>query len=80
MRIILSLLILVSCASSKDVQGPNGEAQKMITCSQLGKCFEKAAEVCHGQFKTLDTKTSTIPGYNGTTTEEIKLLIKCEES
>ncbi len=78
MKFLLCLLILASCASSKDVKGPGGEAQKLISCSQLGKCYEKAAEVCKGKFTSLDTKVNTITGYNGTTTEEVKLLIKCD--
>ena len=74
------LILLSACASSKDVTGPDGTPHKRITCSQLGKCFEKAAEVCHGSFKQVETTTETIPGYNGTTAEEIKILVKCEKT
>ncbi|MES2528087.1 MAG: hypothetical protein V4598_13415 [Bdellovibrionota bacterium] len=74
------LLILAACASSKNVTGPDGTPHKLITCSQLGKCFEKAAEVCEGSFKQVETKVETIPGYNGTTTEEVKILVKCEKT
>jgi hypothetical protein len=77
---LLVLLILSACASSKNVKGPDGTPHKLITCSQLGKCFEKAAEVCHGSFKQVSTEAKTIPGYNGTTTEEINLLVKCEKN
>ena len=73
------LFILAACASSKNVTGPDGTPHKLITCSQLGKCFEKAAEVCEGSFEQFDTKVNTIPGPNGTTTEEIKILVKCEK-
>jgi hypothetical protein len=75
---VVFLIFLTACASSKDVTGPDGTPHKLITCSQLGKCYEKAAEKCRGQFKTVDTKIASIPGYNGTTTEEITLLVKCE--
>jgi hypothetical protein len=45
----------------------------------LGKCFEKAAEECKGNFKQIESNVTTIPGYNGTTTEEVKLLVECEK-
>ena len=76
----LILILLTACASSKNVKGPDGTPHKLITCSQLGKCFEKAAEVCHGSFRQVETNVQTIPGYNGTTTEEIKILVKCEKT
>ncbi len=71
-------ILLVACASSRNVKGPDGTPHKLISCSQLGKCYEKAAEVCKGSFKQVETNVETIPGYNGTTTEEIKILVKCE--
>lgn len=75
---ILIFLALAGCASSKKITGADGTPQKLITCSQLGKCYEKAASECGGQFKPVETEINEIPGYNGTTTEEIKLLVKCE--
>ncbi len=72
-------ILIVSCASAKNVTGPDGTPHKLISCSQLGKCYEKAAEKCHGQFKPVETKINEVPGYNGTTAEEIKLLVKCEK-
>lgn len=75
---VILLTLLISCASAKDVTGPDGTPQKLITCGQLGKCYEKAAEECHGSFKQINAETKVVPGYNGTTTEEIKLLVKCE--
>ena len=75
---ILVFVLLAGCASSKNVAGPDGSPHKLITCSQLGKCYEKAASECAGQFKPVETEIKEIPGYNGTTTEEFKLLVKCE--
>lgn len=72
-------LLLIGCASSKNVTGPDGTPHKEITCGTLGKCYEKAAEQCAGEFKPVETVINEIPGYNGTTTEEIKLLVKCEK-
>ena len=76
----LVLFLLVACASAKNVTGPDGTPHKLITCGSLGKCYEKAAEQCAGQFKPVETEINEIPGYNGTTTEEIKLLVKCEKT
>lgn len=70
--------MMAGCASSKNITGADGTPQKLITCSQLGKCYEKAASECAGQFKPIETEMNEIPGYNGTTTEEIKLLVKCD--
>ena len=75
---ILVFFVLIGCASSKNVTGPDGSPHKMISCSQLGKCYEKAASECKGQFSPVETKINEVPGYNGTTTEEIKLLVKCD--
>lgn len=73
------LLVLVACASAKKVNGPDGTPHELITCGNLGKCYEKAADICHGKFHNVgEPKTETIPGYNGTTTEEINLLVKCD--
>ena len=77
MKILLILFFLVSCASSKDVKGPNGEMQKLITCSSLSKCYEKAAEECHGQFETIKTDTKEIIGPRNNYTEQVELLVKC---
>ncbi len=79
MKNLVFLLIILGCASSKEVKGPDGTPHLQITCSQLGKCYEKAAEKCFGQFKPVETVINEIPGYNGTTTEEIKLLVKCDK-
>lgn len=70
-------IFLVSCASATNVKGPDGTPHKLITCSQLGKCYEKAAESCEGQFRSVETRIKQIPGYNGTTTEQVNLLVKC---
>jgi hypothetical protein len=76
---LLIFIFIAACASSKNVKGPDGTPRKLITCSQLGKCFEKAAEECKGNFKQIESNVTTIPGYNGTTTEEVKLLVECEK-
>ncbi len=77
---VLTLFLLIACASSKTVKGPDGTPHLLITCSQMGKCYEKAAEKCAGQFKPVETTIKEIPGYNGTTAEEIKLLVKCDKN
>lgn len=79
MRFVCLLILLVSCASARGVKGPDGTPHQLITCSSLGKCYEKAADKCHGQFHPVETEINEVPGYNGTTTEEIKLLVKCEK-
>ena len=75
----LIFIFIMSCASAKKVAGPDGTPHLLINCSQLGKCYEKAAEKCYGQFKPVETKINEVTGYNGTTTEEIKLLVKCDK-
>lgn len=75
---MLLLLLVFGCASARKVTGPDGTPHQLISCSQLGKCYEKAAEKCRGQFKPVETEINEVSGYNGTSTEEIKLLVKCD--
>ncbi len=77
---VLVLFLIIGCANARKVTGPDGTPHQLISCSQLGKCYEKAAEKCEGQFKPVETEIKEVPGYNGTTTEEIKLLVKCEKT
>lgn len=75
--VILSLAItLVSCASSKIINGPDGSPHQLIRCGMLEKCYEKATEVC-GKYKIVNTATET-SGMNGNTSSTINLLVKCD--
>jgi hypothetical protein len=65
-------LLVFGCAASKEVTDIHGNKQKVITCSNLGYCHEKARDLC-GNYQTIDTKT--VPGpFNS---EEISLSVKC---
>ena len=55
---LLATLTLVAsgCATSNQIQGPNGKPAFFIKCGSavLQKCYEKAAEVCPSGYSMLD--------------------------
>lgn len=68
------MVLLTGCASSKDVVTTDGTIQKVITCSRLGFCHEKARDLC-GNYQVIKTDSKEGP-HNS---EEINLHIKCTQ-
>jgi hypothetical protein len=56
--ILIFLLALSSCASSKQVKGPNGEDAYEVKCGKAvkEKCAEKAADLCPHGYNLLERK------------------------
>lgn len=73
----LFMASLFGCASSESVPGPDGTGAELIQCSSgIRYCYEKAASVCDGRYKILDSSASTSTnGYSTETTHN--LLAQC---
>lgn len=58
-RLILVVpLILLGCASSEQVKGPNGAPAYLVKCGNAvkAKCTDKAADLCPNGYTELDRK------------------------
>ena len=64
------------CATATPIIGPDGTENQIISCSEIEQCYNKAREVCGGNYKIVNTSTET-SGYNGMTGTDTKLLAKC---
>ncbi|MBT3584705.1 MAG: hypothetical protein HN509_07350 [Halobacteriovoraceae bacterium] len=82
MKRAISLLVLLtllqSCASSKQIVGPDGSHHQLVSCPSIDMCYEKATEVCGGKYKIVNTSTET-SGSQGYTSTDTKLLVKCSK-
>ena len=63
---LVSLFVLVGCASAKQVRGPNGENAYEIQCGNAvkNKCALKAADVCPHGYRMLERKSNTYDDTN----------------
>ncbi len=84
----LLVLMLAGCASIKPVpfKGPNGNKAYSMHCSgmgrTLGKCYQKAGEVCPNGYSIVGQNTSTIAvPYNGSfvAAPQHSLTIECRQ-
>ncbi len=69
---------LLGCATATPIVGPDGTANQLISCPSTELCYNKAREVCRGNYKILNTNSET-SGSSGYTSTEIKLLVKCDQ-
>lgn len=76
MKLIASLasiaILLSGCASSKAIQGPNGEVAYFIKCGSavIDACYEKAAKVCPAGYTIASQQTTRGPN---------SLLVECKK-
>lgn len=68
-------LLVASCAagSNKEIVGPDGTQNQLISCAVIEGCYAKAREVCNGTYKIVNTTSENV----GDTTF-YKLLVKCD--
>ena len=72
-----SVTALSSCVSSRSVPGPDGVNAQLIQCSYgISHCYEKAADVCDGVYRILDSSSSTYSDAYGVETQQ-SLLVEC---
>jgi hypothetical protein len=54
--VLILSIVLVGCASAKQVKGPNGEIAYLVQCGNAvkNKCTEKAADLCPNGYNLID--------------------------
>lgn len=57
--------------------GPDGTENQLISCPTIEGYYEKAREVCAGNYKIVNTSSDT-SSFNGETSTQTKLLVKCD--
>ncbi len=74
MKVLATFIFLTSCAvSQKTTIGPDGTKHKLIECTEVEDCYEKAKSLC-GTYKIVNTSNE---GAGDATV--VKLLVKCDE-
>ncbi len=76
--IFFALICLSACATAKIIPGPDGTPHQLVSCGSMEKCYEKAAEVCGGKYKIINTTSDTSGFSNSPTSTSYNLLVKCE--
>jgi hypothetical protein len=58
-----ALALLGGCVTAKPITGPDGRQSYSVSCNggihDLGDCYNKAAEVCHGPYDVVGGESST---------------------
>jgi hypothetical protein len=70
---------LFGCATRSEViPGPDGTPHHLISCSYAKSCYQKAAELCAGKYKIVNSSTTTSGGGPNTpVSSDIDMLVKC---
>jgi hypothetical protein len=74
---LLVIGTLAGCTTVEPISGPDGSTNELIHCPDIKECYNKAAEVCGGQYTIINTSTS-VSGAYGSTSSTNDLLIKCK--
>lgn len=77
---IVSLVFLVSCATVHDIIGPDGTAQKLVTCKAISNCYEDARLACQGNYKITNTSSNVRTDTQGDSYSTTELLVKCDKN
>ena len=71
--------VLIGCATAKPIIGPDGTENQLVSCDYIELCYNKAREVCMGNYNIVNTSTET-SGSNGNTSTSVDLLVKCADN
>ncbi len=74
---LLVSVFLFGCATATQIVGPDGTENQLISCSTIKQCYEKAREVCRGNYRIINTNSENYQG-NGYAGTETNLLVKCD--
>lgn len=59
LKLILLALLVTACGRVNPVRLPNGEQGYVIEhCGALSRCYNRAAEVCNGQYEEINQSTN----------------------
>jgi hypothetical protein len=83
---VVGFLVLASCTSATEINGPNGQTFSLIECNgavrTISSCYEKANEICPTGYIVLDT--SEMPSSFVSVTQygiiqgvERKIIVQC---
>ena len=76
--LLVNSLLLVGCTTTaKAITGPDGTSHQLISGADIESCYEKATEVCGGQYTIVNT-SNHVSGSDGTTSTTVNLLVKCK--
>jgi len=78
-KILFLFLLLPACSTTKAVIGPDGTEHQLVKCAGIEGCYEKAREVCGGNYKIVNTSTDTSGGSESSVSTTTNLLVKCEK-
>jgi hypothetical protein len=70
-------LFVLACATSRSrpIVGPDGTENQLVEAISIDRCYEKAREVCGGNYKIVNS-TSEKENVGGTT---FSVLVKCDK-
>jgi hypothetical protein len=73
----VTYLLSVGCATVEAVTGPDGSQHQLVSCGSVKYCYDKAREVCGGNYQIVNTSNS-VSGNAESTSSQIQLLVKCD--
>ena len=71
------LLFIGACSTPSELIGPDGTPHFIIRCGHIEQCYKDARKMCDGNYKIINTTTSS-DVFNGQGTITQDLLIKCD--
>ena len=77
---ILITIVIVGCASSEKITGPDGSEHILIACTEIKDCYKEARKACQGNYKIVNSASETNTQVTQVTTTSQNLLIKCSNS
>lgn len=78
MKLITGLLIflLLGCASTETIEGPDGTPHELVRCINIKRCYERARDACGGNYEIINT-SNNVTGAQMQAMSDINLLVKC---
>lgn len=75
----LAAVGLTGCGTStRAMMGPDGTQNQLVTCYQIGNCYETAREVCKGNYKIVNSTSEHSTGTDNKVRTEHQILVKCQ--
>ena len=76
---LLAFFIFTACAGHQTITGPDGSPHELISCTYgITACYEKAREMCQGDYKIMNSSSNTEGNSTGRTSTTNEILVKCK--